>query len=167
MSLFRISIGNLGWNTASTDTGEVRSLAILRPKDLAKGRRVWGALGGGAMLTSEGKEWLENAFKAQQFELDYDTGFYDMRFVVDEKYVEQIFHMFVKPVIYEQDPTLDIKHELAEDVWEGCTAPLSETEIGDLTITYDKTVRQRLVDPKHDTSRRATELPTHRLFRTF
>ena len=147
MANCRISIANLAWSTASTDTGEVRSIAILRPKDFDKGKRIWGALGGAAMLTPEGKAWLEKSFQAEQFGKDNDNGFYDMRFVVDEKHVEQIFQMFAKPVDLEYDPTLDIMHELSENAWDEQVSLMSKAGTVQIDCTYDKTVRQRLVDP--------------------
>lgn len=159
----RVSIGNLVWTVTNTSTGEVKNLAALNKKALAKGNRLWAPFGGGAMLTAAGKQYLEIRFDAHSFERDvHDTGYYDARFIADKLHVIEIFSKFetFNPD-FEHDASFDALHEIKElDLF-------SSSQRAQLKLKYEKSVLQAVAVTGTDTSTRAGELQTHRLFRIY
>ncbi len=163
----RISIANLGWEIACMRTGEIASIAVLSKRQLMVGERMWTALGGGAMLTTRGKEYFEDWFSAENFEVDEETGFYDMRFTAHEEALESIFKALEVPLSTELeiDPTQDIQHELLEERI-SATSLLSPADLAQARFIYSRTVRQAPLRTA-DTSRRSGSASTRRLFRIF
>ena len=169
MAPCRISIGNLAWVVRCTERSHsARTFAFLHPKALAAGKRQWAPLGGGAMLTDVGRQHLEKTFGATCFERENEENPYDLRCIIDDSYVNNLFAHYEQPhSAYEHPPTLDIMHELFEVKWPG-VRPLLPLERKDgITSLYSHTARQALANVKTDTSERAKTIPTHRLFRIF
>jgi hypothetical protein len=160
----RVSIANLAWNAVNLRTGERETFGILNPK---KPNQIM-ALGGGAMLNEQGKRGLEDIFGASDFEQDEKTGYFDARFRVEEEEVERIFRLFRSPSgQLERDPTLDIRMELTGREFPGYPHLLTPKEADRIFINYYRTVRQGLAKVGEDTSAKAIDVPTHRLFRIF
>ncbi len=168
-SKVRVSIGNLAW-FASNTLEEHHAFAILNPAKLKASKRQYGALGGGAMLTELGKCYLEESFGASNFEFDNHTMFYDARFVIDEDKVEPVFNLFTRiagsPSELEHDPTLDILQELT-GTESGFNKRILSKKIGSkVKPEFLKVVRQKPAAGA-DTSARAADIPTLRLFRIY
>lgn len=169
--VIRVSIGDLALIAGNMGSGERRVFGILNPKELAKGKRQYMALGGGAMLTQAGKDTLEGMLKATDFEQDKETGFFDARFKVDDEYIENALEFFKKPSpVFEHDPTLDILAELSGKEFpgfEGTILPPADIEEG-VKVIFRYSVRQGVSEVGKDTSTRASaDIPTRRLFRIF
>ncbi len=165
----RVSIANLAWRIRNLHTSEFATFGILNSDKLKQGKRQYVALGGGAMLTDAGKTVLETAYQASDFELDKDTGFFDARFITDESQVETIFDLFKRPSLeLEQDPTLDILHELSVKQFLGHKDTLRKLVRKAVNPTFLQSVRQGVPEVGKDTSGRAlADIPTRRLFRIF
>jgi hypothetical protein len=136
-----------------------------------EGRPQYGALGGAAMLNERGKKYLEETYGASQFEADSDTGYFDARFVVDEKQLEEVLALFENILlsnIYEQSMTLDIAHELVSE-GPGVEKPiLSMEEVVQCIFVHVGCVRQRSSDASADSLRaKKASIPTRRIFRIF
>jgi hypothetical protein len=127
------------------------------------------ALGGGMMLTDRGKKFLEQEFGAFDFERDHLTSKFDARFrLCDPSHVEKVFaavgnRNFMFRHEYETDPTLDIFAELigAEP---GHVRIVSGSDIERVKISFVGSVRQAAPLPGTDTSLRAGDVPTRRIF---
>lgn len=166
----RVSIANLAWSVRTTHGRSWHPFGIVNQKKLAKGERWYGALGGGVMLTQQGKEELEHFYGASDFEFDAHSGFFDARFQVDEETdLEGVFSMF--PIkadkAYEQDPTLDIVGELTGSE-PGHESIFTADEAKMIEVIPVRVVRQKPAAAGADTSGRASsDIPTLRLFRIF
>lgn len=148
------------WTAANTNTGEVKNLAVLNKKALAKSERLWTPFGGGAMLTESGKGYLERRFNAHAFELDADTGFFDARFLVNASHVQRIFSKFnVFRTDFEHNASLDALQEIEE------LNLFTSSERAQLQLIFEKNALQAVAAVGTDTSTRASAVPTHRLFR--
>lgn len=173
MAQVRVSIANLAWYARMRGI-EARSVfGVLDPKKLERGIWCYGALGGGAMLNPEGKRLLEDTLDATDFELDLFTDLYDARFRVDEANLELVLKTFSAVdgsganTHFEIDPTLDIKTELFEKKYPGGASILHPDLAPYVQVRFLKVVRQQLPAPGADTSSRAVDVPTYRLFRIF
>jgi hypothetical protein len=162
-SKVRVSIGNLAWELCP-EGGSGIPFAILN-----SAKRQYAALGGGAMLTEVGKQYLEGRFGATGFEFDKHTGFFDARFVVDESMCEKVFEHFAgiagKSNNHEHNPTLDILAELTGSE-QGHQSILPERMLGLAKLEFLKVVRQKPAASGADTSARAI-MQTRRLFRIY
>lgn len=168
----RVSIANLAWYVKMLENDVQYPFAILNPKKLKQGERQYMALGGGAMLTERGKEVLEQAFDASDFEQDPDTGFFDARFRVERQHLEAVLKRFEllsgTTNSFEHDPTLDIIAEISGKEFLGYDRILDDDEVKLIKPTFVKVVRQKSPDVGTDTSARASaETRTHRLFRIY
>ncbi len=156
----RVSIENLVWTAVNTTTGEIRNLAVLNKKALAKGERMWAPFGGGAMLTVAGENFLRQHFEAHSFELDKDTGYYYARFLVSGSHVQRIFSKFNSfRTDFEHDASLDAVQEIKE------LGLFSSSQRAQLQLVFEKSALQAVATVGTDTSTRAQSVPTHRLFR--
>ena len=166
----RVSIANLAWYVTTIENNIRYPFAILNPGKLAKGEHQYMALGGGAMLTTRGKQELEKTFGASDFEFDEKTGFFDARFQIDEQRLEGVFCLFGNPERFawrEQDRTIDIMNELIGKE-HGHASIMSESERCFIDCAYVKSVQQKPSEFGVDTSTRVTAgISTRRLFRIF
>lgn len=159
----RISVGNLAPRFVVAETGEAHFLGILNRKALEKGRRMVGAVGGAAELTSEGKALLESHFGATEFER------LDARFIVDEGDLEAVLGIFESrdSRIYETDAAREIAEELATKELPIQNSPvLSAEEVAQIEVNYVKTLRQKSSGGP-GSARESVEVPTRRLFNIF
>lgn len=173
MSLVRVSIANLAWYARMRGNEAKSSFGVLDPKELGQGVRQYGALSGSAMLKPEGKRLLEDTLDATGFEFDEVTDLYDARFHVDEADLELVLKTFSAVdesganSYFEIDPTLDIKAELFEKKYPGGASILPAHVAPYVQAHFVKVVRQQLPALGADTSSRAGDIPTHRIFRIF
>jgi hypothetical protein len=176
MGKVRVSVANLADQMVKRvhlSESHPESFGILNPKKLEQGVRSFQALGGGAMLTPEGKSMLEREYDATDFEFDETTGFYDARFQIDEEHLNTVLAAFSAvgangAAWFEKDPTLDIKMELSGKEFPGYHTILTPEEVQQVQVRFREVKRQKLPAVGADTSGRAkADMPTHRLFRKF
>ena len=168
MAQIRFSIANLAWYARNMITAERVQFGILNPAKLAKGVKQYMALGGGAMLTQQGKEFLEKEFGATDFEPEGRPGVFDARFRADAEHLEPIFRMFgLHQPAFELNPTLDIMEELSgKEHPESGPGLLKEKDLERVFCTFRFSIRQAPAKTGEDTSSRASDsLATRRLFR--
>lgn len=165
----RASIANLAWFARVHGTAIRHPFGILNQKKFREGKRQYCALGGGAMLTEEGKRLLEEQVAASDFELDPHTGFFDARFQIDASHLESVFEHFESGLnaIYEQNPTLDIRAEIT-GAEPGHESIFTADEMKMIRVVPFGNIRQKQAEVGTDTSARASvDMPTRRLFRIF
>ena len=159
----RVSVANLV--PCFPETGNSCFFGILNPTIYNKEkRRQYQALGGGTLLTLEGKQRLEVEFDAQDL-----THGLDARFTIPAFVLERVLSLFElrDPRICENTPNREVVGELSRMELDGIDPVLAADEVRKLSFGYLGSVRQPVPEAGSDTSPLANKLPTHRLFHRF
>ncbi len=159
----RVSIGNLAPQFTVEGRQESLFFGILNRKAFEKGRYQINPVGGAAIMTDEGKKFLESSYSAK-----FQEGF-DARFVVDRKHVDNILPLFEarNTSIYEIDPRRELEEELSTKELPIQNEPVfTPKQVRGIRIEFVKSMRQ--MPGNGSTSARETEqMPTVRLFNMF
>lgn len=148
----------------NNETGEVVPISILNKKRLAKGERFLQALGGAAMMTPEGREFVERGYGAEFQGEGYDRD--DAQFVLPAEYSEEIIRLFrVNQSLCQRSPMDEVLHELEQEPFCDCTI-LPPGTLVDVYTVHESTCRQAFADDGIGTSARAQaqDVPTKRMF---
>lgn len=170
MAKVRISVGNIADHYIVIETGQSFPLAILNSGAWKKEQLLFGAIGGAAELTAEGRTLLETRFNAREFHKS------DARFIIDDQYLEPALSFFEirDALFFETDPRREIVEELTTaefpPVGQRVAIPpiLSPQDAELIEIIYHRTRRQSPPQTGTGTSPlEQKDTPTRRLFHIF
>jgi hypothetical protein len=158
----RISIADLVWDAVNLNTGEVARIGILSQKALEHGKRVWAALGGAAILSPAGMQYMIDSYDAHSFETDATSGHIDLRCVIEERHLETVFEAF-------KTYRTDLEHMHCHDIMHELKALglFTSSALGRLMLQYQETRPQMNGASIVDGMKFKLGVQTYRLFRIY
>lgn len=159
----RFSVSNLCWGVYDPSINMLYPVGICNPKAYASGVLRVQALGGGSLLSDDGREYLAERFGAHTFE----EG--DARFLAPRASVEEVTRFFLdydtNGQYFELSPMRELVEELGNPEKYGNHSPvLTGAELARISTVYAKTVIQP--PPKGEgTSDRGKAYENRRIFR--
>lgn len=159
----RVSVSNLCWGVYDPSINRMYPVGILNPNAYAKGTHRVQALGGAALLSDAGREYLIGRYGAHSFEEQ------DARFLIPRISLEEVTRFFLdheaNGEYFELTPMRELVEELGSEEKYGKHSPvLALSELDRVQTLYAKTVIQPT--PKGEgTSDRGQGMENRRIFR--
>ncbi len=132
----RISVANLVPRLIVQETCAIHFLGLLNRRHASRGNRIYGALGGAAELTQEGKQILHKQFGAK-----FEKG-QDARFLVQKPDVDRIMPFFERRDVTfcESNPDREIREELTTAELPNLPRILTEQDVARIQVQYAKSI---------------------------